>query len=89
MTGNDFAAPYRGGYEDREGAINVLPCQLREMPEWIGLKPCGPRDGAVWWCPSKDAEGALGIYWQGKCLQPGRRGLKSVINDLSNVKFFI
>lgn len=88
LTGNDFAAPYRGGYTDREGAINVLPVKLCDMPEWVGLQPSHPRDGAVWWSPSSHAEGALGIFWQGKCLQPGRRGLKAVIRDISNVRFF-
>ncbi|MES2706067.1 MAG: hypothetical protein V4726_05625 [Verrucomicrobiota bacterium] len=88
LTGNDFAAPYRDAYSDREGAIRVLPCQLRGMPEHVGLKPSPPRDGAVWWAPGPDAEGALGIFWQGRCLQPGRRGLKAVIRDISNVRFF-
>lgn len=88
LTGNDFAAPYRGAYSDRDGALRVLPVQLRDMPEWCGLKPSQPRDGAVWWSPSRHAEGALGIFWQGRCLQPGRRGLTSPINDISNVKFF-
>lgn len=89
LTGNDFAAPYRGGYGDREGALNVLPCQLRDMPEHVGLKPCRvPRDGAVWWAPCRHPEGALGIFWQGKALQPGRRGLKKVFNDISTLHFF-
>ncbi len=88
LTGNDFAAPYRGGYEDREGALRVLPCKLEEMPEWVGLKPCEPKNGAVWWGPSAHAEGALGIIWQGRAYQPGRRGIKCVINDLSKLKIY-
>ncbi len=88
LTGNDFAAPYRGGYSDREGAINVLPCTLSELPEWVGLKPSQPRDGAVWWAPSAHPEGALGIFWQGRAIQPGRRGLKAPIKDISKLKFY-
>lgn len=88
LTGKDFAAPYRGSYADREGAINVLPCSLAEMPEHIGLRPSPPKDGAVWWSPAKDVEGALGIFWQGRALQPGRRGVICVIKDTSKLKFY-
>lgn len=89
LTGNDFAAPYRGGYSDRETALRVLPCLLPEMPEWVGLKPiAAPVDGAVWWSPARHPEGALGIFWQGQALQPGRRGLIAGIRDLSRLKFY-
>lgn len=88
LTGNDFAAAYRGGYTDRVGSINVLPCRLGEMPEYIGLKPSYPRDGALWWAPALGPEGALGVFWQGRCLQPGRRGLRVAIRDTSKLKFY-
>ncbi len=88
LTGKDFAAGYRGGYSDREGAIEILPCTLAEMPEWVGMKPCQPVNGAVWWAPGCHEEGALGIFWQGRCLHPGRRGLISPIKDTSKVKFY-
>lgn len=88
LTGNDFAAPYRGGYTDRDGALKVLPCHLRDMPEHVGLKSCAPCDGAVWWAPGRHPEGALGIFWQGQALQPGRRGLKNVFRDISTLRFF-
>lgn len=88
LKGEDFAAPYRGKYSDREGAISVLPCPLADLPMLLGLKPSHPRDGAVWWCPTAHPEGALGIFWQGRCLQPGKRGISAPISNTKQVKFY-
>lgn len=88
LTGNDFGAPWRGGYSDRASALSILPCQIRELPEWVGLRPSRAQDGAVWWSPGKYAEGALGIWWQGRALHPGRRGLIGPMFDISKLQFF-
>lgn len=89
LTGNDFGAPFREQYNDRDGAISILPCRLRKVPEYIcGLRQCAPKDGAVWWGPGTDPQGALGIFWQGRILQPGRRGLKTVFADISTLTFY-
>lgn len=87
--GVDHGASFRGKYTDMEGAIKLLPCPLRELPEHIGLKPSHPQDGAVWWSPAAHPEGALGIFWQGNCLQPSRAGgARRMISNITNVKFF-
>lgn len=89
LSGNDFAAPYRGNYSDRDSALNLIPARLPDIPEYIGLRQIpSPIDGAVWWAAGSHPEGALGIYWQGQALQPGRRGLKRVFADISTLKFY-
>lgn len=87
-TGRDYAAGLRGTYDSREGYLAALPAPLHELPAHFGLTPCAPQNGAVWWMPGPHPEGGMGIFWQGRLLQPGRRGLHDVTRDISTLTFY-
>lgn len=88
ITGKDLGEGLRGTYDTRDGYLERLPVPLRGLPSHFGMIPASPADGAVWWLPSIVNEGALGIVWQGKLLQPGRRGLHTVTTPFENLKTY-
>ena len=88
LTGTDHAAGMRGQYATREECLALLPVPLKDLPEHVGLRPSPPVDGAVFWLPTNDPEGTLGVVWQGRMWHPGRRGLIAPWRDISMVKFY-
>ena len=86
--GIDPAPMLRGAYLDRDGFLAALPVPLSGILAHLGLIPCRPQDGALWWMPVGREEGGMGALWQGRLIQPGRRGLRVVPGEINNLRFF-